>query len=315
MLVVVSSLVLSLFGGPLLGSSVAQADVLKVTGFTASTSLAETQGVSYEVKNLGDLKAGGVWCEGENGSGLGSWVQADLEGPKLITSLRIWNGNWYSKDFWVRHNRAKEIDVEFSDGSIQKFTLKDEYASELVKLTKPVTTSSVKLKVRSVYNGSTFNDTVISELQVLDDAPPPVVRPQGYAASSIFPTDADANYEPANMGDGMLDSMWCEGNQKSDGTGEWVEFLLPGNTAVSKLKLRNGNATSFSIFMKSNAAKSATLTFSDGSKTPITIKPSMVEQVIDIGAHKTQKVRLTFDSVQKGKEFDDLCVSEAAFLP
>jgi hypothetical protein len=289
--------------------------VLKVTGFSASTSLAETNGVTYEPKNLGDLKGGGVWCEGEAGSGLGSWVQADLEGPKLVTSLRIWNGNWYTNDFWVRHNRAKEVEVEFSDGSVQKYTLKDEYKPELIHLTKPVSTSSVKVKVRSVYNGSTFNDTVISELQLLDDAPSSAIPVSGYTASTVFPSDADANYEPANMGDGMLDSMWCEGNKKSDGTAEWVELALSGSPTVSKLKLRNGNATSFSVFMKSNAAKAATLTFSDGSKAPITIKPSPTEQIIDFGAHKTGKVRITIDTVQKGKEFDDLCISEAVLLP
>jgi hypothetical protein len=41
----------------------------------------------------------------------------------------------------------------------------------------------------------------------------------------------------------------------------------------------------------------------------------MMDQVIEFPAKSTTKVRLTIDEVRKGKEFNDLCISEAVFLP
>ncbi len=296
-----------------LASPAALARVLEPAGTAASSTEAPDQGVSYDVKNIVDGKAGTVWVEGEEGSGLGSWVRIDLKGQQTVDAIRIWNGNWYTWDFWKRHNRAKEIEVEFSDGSKEHFTLADEFKPEVIKLSKPVKTTFVKLKIKSVYNGTTFNDTCLSEVQVLNSEPDeniPVVR---YNASSIYPADNDGTYEPANVADGLLDSMWCENDKDGDGTGEWLEFDFGRPTEVSRLVLRNGNAYSFKMFMKGNRAKAATLTFSDGSTEQVAIKPSMVEQVVSFPPHTTRTVRVTFTEVSRGTEYNDLCISEAYF--
>ena len=103
-------------------------------------------------------------------------------------------------------------------------------------------------------------------------------------------------------------------NKKSDGTGEWVEFTFPGSQSVSKLVLRNGNAYSLTYFMKSNRVTAATATFSDGTSESLTIKDTITEQSIPFASpHDTSKVKLTFTTVKKGTEFDDLCLSEAYF--
>ncbi len=38
-----------------------------------------------------------------------------------------------------------------------------------------------------------------------------------------------------------------------------------------------------------------------------------MKQTISFPEHETSKVRITFTEVYKGKEFNDLCVSEAYF--
>ena len=295
-------------------SGPALAGVLDVASVEASSTEPEADGVSYAAKNLTDGKQSTAWFEGQDGSGLGEFVTLELGGDKTITGLRVWNGFWYTYDFWERHNRAKEIEVFFSDDSSQTFQLDDEMKPAEITFDKPVKTSSVKVKVKAIHRGNTFNDTGISEIQVLEAAQGDVVPAKAWSASSTYPSDGDGDYEADNLADGILDSMWCEGSTEGDGTGEWVEFDFGGSKQVSKLRLNNGNALSFGMFMKANHARKATLQFSDGSSETVDLKGSFMSQTVSFSPRTTSKVKVTFTEVKKGKEFNDLCISEAVFL-
>ena len=300
------------FGLLLVGAAVA--GTVKPAGVEASSYLVSDKGQAYEGKGVTDGKLDNGWLEGDDSSGLGSWVKIDLGGEKTVTGLKIWNGYWISQDFWTRHNRAKDIEVEFADGSMETFTLKDAMEPDQIRFKTPKATSSVKVKFKSVYRGSTFNDTGFSEIQVIDSSPSPFVVPANYSASSIL-ADESANYAPEQLADGLVDSLWCEGNKDGDGTGESIKFNFGQSTTVSKLKMRNGSAGSFKDFMAANRAKAGTLTFSDGSSVPIAIKTSLMEQTIAFPAKNTSEVTLTFTEVVKGSSYNDLCVAEARFLP
>ena len=291
----------------------ALAGTLKPSGVESSSYLVSDKGEAYEAKRLSDGKLDSVWLEGDDSSGLGSWVKFDLGGPTNVTGMKLWNGYWISQDFWTRHNRAKEIEVEFSDGTKETFTLTDAMSAEQVRFKTPKSTDSIKIKLKSVFRGSTFNDTGFSEIQILDQSPSPFVVPSTYTASSTLASDGDGNYEPANLHDGIVDSMWCEGNAEGDGNGESITFDFGGSTAVSKVQIRNGSAGSFSSFMAANRAKAAKLTFSDGSSTDIAIKTSLMPQTIPFPAKNTSSVVMTFTDVVKGSQYNDLCISEATF--
>lgn len=304
--------------GTLLATS-ALARPIKVdsSAASASSSYPETEGVSYEPKYVADGKISNVWIEGGPGSGLGEHVEIDLGGAKSIQGFKIWNGNWYSPDFWARHNRVKEIEAIFSDGTKQSFTLKDEMVPEVVMFGKSVTTSTLRLKIKSIYGGSTFPETAISEVQVLDTQPDDFYRPVGATASSTYPADADGNYDPSNVWDFMLDSIWCE-NVPGDGANEWLEEDFGATRKVSKLTLHNGNSYSISMNMRSNQATTAVLKFDDGSTENITLKTMPTQQVFTFAPRNTQKVRITFTGVKRGTnpdnpELNDLCLSEARF--
>lgn len=295
-------------------ASPADAGMVDIAGAEASSTEAPAEGVKYEASNLTDGKQSTAWFEGEDGSGLGAYVTLDLGGEKTVTGLRIWGGYWYTADFWERHNRPKEIEVFFSDDSKLEFSLADEMKPADLTFDKPVTTSSVKVKIKAIHRGNTFNDTGISEVQVMEAANGGVVPAASFSASSTYPADGDGDYEPDNLSDGILDSMWCEGNGDGDGTGEWVEFDFGGSKQVSKLQINNGNALSFGMFMKANHARVAELSFSDGSTEKVELKGSFMKQTLSFPTKTTSKVRVTFTEVKKGKEFNDLCISEAVFL-
>ncbi|MCP4804673.1 MAG: hypothetical protein GY913_34000 [Proteobacteria bacterium] len=292
----------------------AEAGVVTPSGVMSSRTLPDSDGVSYAETNTLDHKQSTVWVEGdESGSGLGDWVEYSFDAETTVTSFRIWNGNYYSYDFWNRHNRIKEVEATFSDGSKQTFTLTDEMKAEVVTLDTPVATTSVKLKIKSIYRGTTFNDTVISELVFYDDQEDGRIPVKAYSASSVYPADADGNYEPINLEDGAVDSLWCEGNEEGDGMGEWVELDFGQTRSISSLELVNGNAYDFMFFMKGNSATAMDLTFSDGSTQSVTVKSSPMKQTIPLSTVSTTKVKMTATGVKKGKEFNDLCLAEVAF--
>ena len=84
---------------------------------------------------------------------------------------------------------------------------------------------------------------------------------------------------------------------------------------VSKLRIVNGNGYSPAYCLKANRASKGTLKFSDGSTHSVDIKTLCLPQTITFPETSTSKVRLTFDEIKAGSEFNDLCISEAAFLP
>jgi hypothetical protein len=297
----------------LLAAAPADAAPVKIASVTASGTKPTDDNGKYDPKHASDGKQATFWVEGGEGSGLGSWVQLNFEGPTNVTALRVWNGSWYSYDFWERHSRTKEVELEFSDGTKEKMELKDEKVMADLVLSKTVTADWVKVKIKSVYSGNTFNDTGISEIQVLDDKPAAHIKVASWSSSTEYPEDADGNYSAVNVQDGLADSAWCEGDD-GDGVGQWIQADFGASRSVSKLQWINGNAMSFPLFMKGNRATDVTLTFSDGSTEKLSaVKSSIRLTEVTFPAHTTSSVKISFDGISKGKEFNDLCLSEAYF--
>lgn len=305
-------LVASFVAATCLCSLPAAAGAVKITSSSASSIYPESEGVRYVPEQVHDRKVSQNWTEGDQkSSGLGEWIQVNFEGEKNLTSFRIWNGTFTSYDMWTRSNRIKEIELEFSDGSKQSFTLTDAMSGELVELT-PVKTTSVKMRIKSVYNGSTFTDTAISEVVFYDDAKDGTAKVKSWKTSSTYKADADGNYEPVNMVDKAMDTMWCEASD-GDGVGEWVEATFDGPTEVSKLNLVNGNGYNIMYAMKGNLATELKLTFSDGSSQTVTVKASGIPQSVSFTPVTTSSVKVSVNTVRKGKEFNDMCFSELQF--
>lgn len=288
------------------------AGAVKITSSSASSIYPEADGLRYVPEQVYDRKVSKNWTEGDQkSSGLGEWIQLDFEGEKNLTAFRIWNGTFTSYDMWTRSNRIKEVELEFSDGTKQSFTLTDGMSGELVDLA-PVSTTSVKMRIKSVYNGSTFTDTAISEVVFFDDVDDGVATVKSWKTSSTYKADADGNYEPINMADTAVDTMWCEASE-GDGVGEWVEASFASPTEVSTLNLVNGNGYNIMYAMKGNLATELLLTFSDGSTQTVAVKASGIPQKVSFTPVTTSSVKVSVNTIRKGKEFNDLCFSELQF--
>jgi len=288
----------------------AAAAPIAATGTSASSVYPPADGNSYDAKHVIDGKASTAWVEGDEGSGMGSWVQLAVPAGTEVASIKVWGGMWYSAEQWDRSNRPKQLEAEFSDGSTHMIDLPDSQSLVEVKLPSPVKTDFVKLKIKGIHSGSTWSDTAISEVQLFDTKPGgPAIR--NVTSSTTAPNDGES-YEATRVADGLSDTMWCEGNKEGDGTGEWIELDLGGKSSVSTLSVINGIGTSMVFWFKGNRAESATLTFDDGSTQTVAIKNTFKKQDISFSPVTTGKVKITFDKVAKGKEFNDLCISEAS---
>ena len=156
---------LALALGVLGTTGVADAGEIEVKSVKASSTLADAEGVSYAPGNAVDHKAGTFWVEGEDGAGLGDWIQFDFNGMVEISRIEIRPGNWYSADFWQRHNRIKEVQLKFRTGAPLRQEFPDKQEVQVIVLEKPVKTPFVKIILKGVHAGSTFNDTCLSEVR------------------------------------------------------------------------------------------------------------------------------------------------------
>jgi hypothetical protein len=286
----------------------------------SSSTLAGSGGVTYGENHLIDGKRSNVWVEGDTeGSGVGTTLMFELGQTQPVSGFRIWNGNWYSHDFWARHNRVRDLEIVFSDGSRENIQLTDTMSSEYVRFDSPKQTSSMRLRILSVYNGSTFDDTVISEIQLENNSGVSEAIPLSATDSSHLPEDGDGTYLGENMWDGLLDTMWCEGVE-GDGSGEWFEVDFGSAQRVSALRFVNGNAYSLIWWMKSNRMTELTLGFSDGTSQVVSVRNSAREQTVDISPVTTSSVRVTLSAVRQGNmavdnaDYDCACVSEIGFV-
>lgn len=298
-----------------LGTLVAPAHAarVEVASVTASSEYPADETGSYDAKKVSDGKVASAWVEGEERNGLGAWVKMDLGGTKEVAKVTIWGGMWYSVQYWDYSSRPTQVELEFSDGTKEMVTLANEMKSVAYTLKKPIKTDSVKVTLRNVQSGSTFSDTGISDILIEDTSPDPIAKVTSLTASSVAPSDADGSYDPMNLVDGMKDTMWCEGNKSSDGSAETLTYTFNTKRTVDTLHVNNGIGTSIKYFMKGNRAQNVTLAFGDGSTQKIKLANTMLPKSYPLTPVTTDSVKVTFDDIVKGSEFDDLCLSEAYF--
>jgi len=279
---------------------------------TSAKSYYSAAGTSYPADKVKDGKTV-PWFEGDPGNGVGSWLEIDFGGEKKITKLAMFAGDWQSGDNWQRANRPKELEIRWSDGTTEIWTLTDEWKVQNYVPKTAKTTSSVRFKVNSLYSGTTFPDTAISEIVAYDDQPGATATVRDVKASSEFPSDADGSYFAVQASDGVRDTFWCEGNKTSDGVGEWVELMFDAPTPVRAVEVCTGMCT-VDAFLRGNAPSKITLQFPDGSTQALDLTMALVPQKYALSPVTAASVKVRVDAVRKGSEFNDACLSELTFL-
>lgn len=143
-----------------------------ISSITSSSHLAnETYGSKtyiYSAEKAFDNDLSTCWSEGVDGYGVGESITVSFDDEYEISELSLWNGLCTNEDLFYKNSRLHNITVVLSNGSQYDFECSDGWdnRNNSFSFGESIETSSITITIRSVYEGSKYKDTCISEISV-----------------------------------------------------------------------------------------------------------------------------------------------------
>ena len=138
-----------------------------VENISASSYLEEPQyGLYHGVSNLMDGDLSTAWVESVDGQGEREAFTLKLNGTYKVSGFTIYAGYQKNKDIYTKNSRPAKMTVMFSDGTRQDVELDDINGPQKITFDTAVNTSSVRLTIQSVYSGTKYQDTAVSEISL-----------------------------------------------------------------------------------------------------------------------------------------------------
>ena len=118
------------------------------------------------------------WQEGADGSGIGEWVEYDLDRTYQMGEIHLWLGNWNDSqdtDYFYGNNRPMDLRITVWEGEEMTFdythTFGDGKAETGLKdFPDTARGSRIRFTIESVYAGDTWDDTCIAEIGIYGSA-------------------------------------------------------------------------------------------------------------------------------------------------
>jgi uncharacterized caspase-like protein len=132
--------------------------------FCASSVLDPQFGNRYGPGNLFDGDHATAWVEGVSGNGSGQKVLIAFDRPRLLSGFELVNGYAKNRDIHTKNARVRTATLRLSDGSSQSLNLPDDMRSKRFSFGTPQEVSWMELEIGSVFEGSKYKDTALSEL-------------------------------------------------------------------------------------------------------------------------------------------------------
>ncbi len=108
-----------------------------------------------------------AWIEGAKGFGIGEWIKVQfVNGAKQVSRIVFRNGFPHDERRFKGNARLQFVRLEMSDGTRLKLRLQDVQGLQSYKLPSPKSLTWVKITILSVYPGSLWQDTALSELHL-----------------------------------------------------------------------------------------------------------------------------------------------------
>ena len=134
---------------------------------TASSTLVGSSGTSYGTEYLFDEDLTTSWQEGEEDDGLGVTITSEFGEQISLQAIAIWNGNETAQDRYESNNRLQDITVTITcegQSYSKQYTLEDVMGEQILSFKNAVPAESVTIQIDTVYKGTVYQDTVISEM-------------------------------------------------------------------------------------------------------------------------------------------------------
>jgi len=129
---------------------------------TASSHYPDEEG-TYTADKLVDGWFDTYWVNGP-GSGADDYIDIELGGSKSLNRFAITVGNDATESFFKGSNRARKVNLRFSDGSTQSFPLADKAGVQEFKLSS-VRASSVRITFAGIIKGASNSDFYVGEVR------------------------------------------------------------------------------------------------------------------------------------------------------
>lgn len=141
-------------------------DYYKLSVKDASASSVITQeGTDNSAEKAMDGNERTSWQEGATGDGIGESIHFKLESPYNIKYMSFQLGNWNSWEYYDGNNRPKELEITAGDVT-QTITFPDGKTEYWVEFSRECLASEIDMVIKSVYEGSQWDDTCIAEIGV-----------------------------------------------------------------------------------------------------------------------------------------------------
>ncbi|MES2465158.1 MAG: hypothetical protein V4671_31715 [Armatimonadota bacterium] len=152
-------------------------DIFESVTVRGSSALPAREGSYYDASRAHDYSLQSAWIEGKNGSGIGEYLEYTLRvtpgqhpSDAAITGLIVFNGYRKSPEIWRKNNRIRRLRVSVSGRPYGVVTLADSYAYQRVKLSDiklppHSKTLTLRFTIESIYPGTTYSDTALTELE------------------------------------------------------------------------------------------------------------------------------------------------------
>lgn len=127
----------------------------------SSSEYKSKSGKDYSAGNLLDGDSETLWQEGEEDAGIDQSLSFTLKQKAIVSAIRIENGKQTSVAEYYENNRVASFELFGQDLLIE---LQDSMAPQYIILENPIMVSIVELKIKSVFTGTQYNDTCITEI-------------------------------------------------------------------------------------------------------------------------------------------------------
>lgn len=140
----------------------------QLNSYSASSVLPASEYGTYVASNLSDGDWNTAWVEGSSSSRVGQSVTISRAsgGKATVNCLELVAGYGKSTDIYYKNARPKQVSLIADSGDVvAQVTLADSYRVVQSISFPAVNTSSITLRIDSVYEGNKYDDCAISEMR------------------------------------------------------------------------------------------------------------------------------------------------------
>ncbi len=133
-----------------------------------SSVLKAEKGNKYGPENLADEDPKTAWVEGVEGDGIGETIVVRFNQPEDVKEIGFRNGYTKNNDIFAKNNRVSAVVIKTSSGYSAVAELVDNGETQTVDLSQQniKDVSWIAIEIFSVFQGSKYSDTAISEFWV-----------------------------------------------------------------------------------------------------------------------------------------------------